>query len=108
MGRSAIPAVLEREGPFDYVSAGDIGVTGQPKPRPLTLEEIASYKKSYAVAAKNAIAAGFDGWASYECFDSIPSTKCSTESKFVVRMGTFWTSSCKTSRTIVPMSTADR
>lgn len=63
MGRVALPPVLEHEegGPYDVVSAGDIGIADHAKPRPLTLEEIDTYRKKFVIAAKNAIAAGFDG-----------------------------------------------
>lgn len=61
LGRTATEDILKREGLFDVVSAGDIGIADHAKPRPLTLEEIESYKFKYAIAAKNAIAAGFDG-----------------------------------------------
>lgn len=68
-GRAAHPSFL---GPDDeVVSASPIAISGevwtpagrQPyaTPRPLTVEEIARYVQAYVDAARNAIAAGFDG-----------------------------------------------
>lgn len=63
LGRAAFADVLQQEpdGPFDLVSASDIEIKGYAKPRPLSPEEIAAYPQKYVTAAKNAIAAGFDG-----------------------------------------------
>lgn len=39
LGRAADPKVLEDEGPYPYVSASDVKMSGKPiAPRPLTLE----------------------------------------------------------------------
>ncbi|KAA1472713.1 NADH:flavin oxidoreductase/NADH oxidase [Dentipellis sp. KUC8613] len=63
VGRVADPEQLKRENPaFDLVSASDIPVTGGPKPRALTKDEIKEYVQFYATAAANAVhKAGFDG-----------------------------------------------
>jgi NADPH2 dehydrogenase len=62
LGRQAIPEVLEKEGPYDYVSASNIPLKdGGKAPRSLTKEEIKEYVQLYAQAAKNAVAAGADG-----------------------------------------------
>ena len=61
MGRAAYPAVIEAEG-FDYVSTSAIGLRDRTKvPRALTTEEVKEYVQLFATAAKNAVAAGFDG-----------------------------------------------
>ncbi|KAJ6541576.1 FMN-linked oxidoreductase [Mycena capillaripes] len=45
-----------------HVSASDVAMTGETKPRPLTVEEIKEYTELYAQAASNAVhKAGFDG-----------------------------------------------
>jgi NADPH2 dehydrogenase len=63
LGRVANLAQLQKEiGPdVKVVGAGDIAVEGGVKPTPLTEGEIKEYVGLYAQAAKNAIAAGFDG-----------------------------------------------
>lgn len=62
LGRVADPDVLKNEGGFDLVSASDIPMDpNTPTPRPLTEQEIQQYIADYVHAAKNAIAAGFDG-----------------------------------------------
>jgi NADPH2 dehydrogenase len=63
LGRAASPDQLKKElGPdAKVISAGDLGFEGGAKPTPLTEEEIKEYIGLYAQAAKNAIAAGFDG-----------------------------------------------
>ncbi|KAJ7111326.1 hypothetical protein C8R44DRAFT_799317 [Mycena epipterygia] len=64
LGRSALPAVLHAEdSTFPFVSASDIPATdgAEERPRALTIAEIAEYVGLYAQAAKNAMAAGFDG-----------------------------------------------
>lgn len=84
LGRAAQPDVLEKEGPFPYISASDVQLTGKPfPPRALTVEgmlilklnssnfvssyerpfsEIKEYVGLYATAAANAVhGAGFDG-----------------------------------------------
>lgn len=61
LGRAAKPEELD-DGGFEMVSASDIPLQGTTRiPRPLTVEEIQQYVKDYVQAAKNAIAAGFDG-----------------------------------------------
>ncbi|KAJ6505333.1 NADH:flavin oxidoreductase/NADH oxidase [Mycena sanguinolenta] len=64
LGRTARADQLISEDPtFPYVSASDVPLEGRhgPPPRPLTVAEIKEYVALYAQAAKNAIAAGFDG-----------------------------------------------
>ncbi|KZV67993.1 putative NADPH2 dehydrogenase chain OYE2 [Peniophora sp. CONT] len=62
LGRSAIPKVLQREGPYDVIGASAIPIRDkQATPRPLTVDEIKEYVQWYAQAAKNAVRAGFDG-----------------------------------------------
>ncbi|KAF8890977.1 FMN-linked oxidoreductase [Infundibulicybe gibba] len=66
LGRAADPATLTAEDPsFPFVSASNIKLTGhpasEPAPRALTLPEIDEYVALYGQAARNAIAAGFDG-----------------------------------------------
>lgn len=61
LGRVGSADLLKASG-FDLVSASDIPVSSEaPAPRPLTEEEIQSYIQDYAQAARNAVAAGFDG-----------------------------------------------
>ncbi|CAL1711075.1 unnamed protein product [Somion occarium] len=61
LGRAAEPDVLESEG-LPYVAASDIPFADQPKPRPLTSDEIKEFVQFYATAAANAVnKAGFDG-----------------------------------------------
>jgi NADPH2 dehydrogenase len=61
LGRVASADMLKASG-FDLVSASDIPASeGAPVPRSLTDEEIKSYIQYFAQAARNAIAAGFDG-----------------------------------------------
>lgn len=39
LGRAAEPTVLEKEGPYPYVSASDVALEGKPfPPRPLTID----------------------------------------------------------------------
>lgn len=62
LGRVANPDILKAEGGFEVVSssatpAGD----GAPTPRALTESEIQEWIGDYAQAARNAVAAGFDG-----------------------------------------------
>ncbi|EME43152.1 hypothetical protein DOTSEDRAFT_173826 [Dothistroma septosporum NZE10] len=63
LGRCADPEIKKREGTGDVISSSAVpakedGVV----PRPLTTEEIWSYVKDYAVAARTAVkACGFDG-----------------------------------------------
>ncbi|EJD49440.1 FMN-linked oxidoreductase [Auricularia subglabra TFB-10046 SS5] len=60
LGRAAIRSQLPAE--FDVVSSGDIQINATTtKPRALTLQDIDEYVELYVRAAKNAIAAGFDG-----------------------------------------------
>ncbi|PSR77829.1 hypothetical protein BD289DRAFT_477183 [Coniella lustricola] len=63
LGRTALPDVLKKElGPdAKLVSSGNIPMEGGATPTALTEEEIWEYVGYYAQAAKNAIAAGFDG-----------------------------------------------
>lgn len=79
IGRAASPDVLKADGNYPYVSASDVRLKDKPfPPRPLTLEgelqiidrrvalkavfiEVKEYIQLYAIAAKNAIHAGFDG-----------------------------------------------
>lgn len=63
LGRAGTDKVLKEElGPDAGVkSSSDIPISGLDKPTPLTEAEIEEYIGLYAQAAKNAIAAGFDG-----------------------------------------------
>ncbi|RFU75054.1 aldolase-type tim barrel [Trichoderma arundinaceum] len=62
LGRTAHEKVLKEESNADLVSASDIPTSPDgTKPRPLTDDEILQYIEDYTQAAKNAIAAGFDG-----------------------------------------------
>nr|GAT52914.1 predicted protein [Mycena chlorophos] len=63
LGRTALPAVLEKEGGFPYVSASDVRhAERQQAPRALTKPELVEYARLFAVAASNAVhEAGFDG-----------------------------------------------
>ncbi|GLI73599.1 chanoclavine-I aldehyde reductase fgaOx3 [Penicillium ochrochloron] len=61
LGRVGSADLLKASG-FDLVSASDIPASSEaPVPRPLTEDEIQSYIQDYTQAARNAIAAGFDG-----------------------------------------------
>ncbi|PLB43352.1 FMN-linked oxidoreductase [Aspergillus steynii IBT 23096] len=61
LGRVAMPDVAKAEG-FDIVSSSPTALEiGDPVPRELTKGEIAQFVADYAQAARNAIAAGFDG-----------------------------------------------
>ncbi|KAE8378925.1 hypothetical protein BDV26DRAFT_280687 [Aspergillus bertholletiae] len=61
LGRVADPTSLQKDG-YDLVSSSAVPASPEsPAPRPLTEDEIRSYIGDYAQAAKNAIAAGFDG-----------------------------------------------
>ena len=62
LGNAAQASVLEKEGPYNVVSASAIPVDEEhATPRPLEKEEIKQYVQWYAQAAKNAVRAGFDG-----------------------------------------------
>lgn len=63
LGRSAMANILEQEGTGDLLSSSDVPMAdNSPKPRPATEEEIQTYIKEFAQAAKNAVEkAGFDG-----------------------------------------------
>lgn len=62
LGRVAIPEVKQEEGTGDVVSSSAIPHhENAPVPRALTESEIQQYIQDYATAAKNALAAGFDG-----------------------------------------------
>ncbi|KAL4910549.1 hypothetical protein BDW74DRAFT_172020 [Aspergillus multicolor] len=61
LGRAATHESIAKEG-HDVVSSSDVPMAeGAPVPRPLSEDEIEAYIREYAQAAKNAIAAGFDG-----------------------------------------------
>jgi NADPH2 dehydrogenase len=60
-GRAAETEVAEKEG-ISIVGPSAIPIVeGAPIPRPMTIEEIRQSVRDFATAAKNAIAAGFDG-----------------------------------------------
>ncbi|KAJ5095823.1 hypothetical protein NUU61_005179 [Penicillium alfredii] len=62
LGRTANPGVLSAEGGFDVVSSSAIPEPADnATPRPLSESEIQSWIADYAQAARNAVAAGFDG-----------------------------------------------
>ncbi|KAH8593686.1 NADPH dehydrogenase [Bisporella sp. PMI_857] len=63
LGRAADPAQLKKEfgEGAKVVSASNIPFEGGATPTPLTEAEIKNYVRLYAQAAKNAVAAGFDG-----------------------------------------------
>ncbi|EAW11351.1 alkene reductase [Aspergillus clavatus NRRL 1] len=62
LGRVANPDILEREGPFDLVSSSAVAASEQARvPRALTEDEIHAIIGDFAQAARNAVAAGFDG-----------------------------------------------
>ncbi|KAG1732873.1 NADH:flavin oxidoreductase/NADH oxidase [Suillus paluster] len=63
LGRAAFPEVLSKENNSPFVSASPIPLSTNPTaiPHALTESEIKTYITSYATAARNAIAAGFDG-----------------------------------------------
>ena len=61
LGRAADPENIASEG-YDFVSSSATPMTPtSPTPRALTVDEIHQFTADYASAAKNAIAAGFDG-----------------------------------------------
>lgn len=63
LGRAAKSKVLKQElgDEAKVLSASDIPFEGGETPTPMTLAEIQEFIQAYAQAAKNAIAAGFDG-----------------------------------------------
>ncbi len=63
LGRAGNPGMLKKElgESTEIVSASDISFKGGATPRPLRVDEIYEYISLYAQAAKNAVAAGFDG-----------------------------------------------
>lgn len=62
LGRAANPKVLAKEGNFRVVSSSAVPIApGKAVPEPLTEAEIWEFIGDYAQAARNAIAAGFDG-----------------------------------------------
>ncbi|KAG1730721.1 NADH:flavin oxidoreductase/NADH oxidase [Suillus occidentalis] len=63
LGRLALPDVLFKENNSPFVSASPIPLSTNPTsvPRALTELEIKTYINAYVTAARNAIAAGFDG-----------------------------------------------
>lgn len=60
LGRDVYAEVAAAEG-IKIVSSGNIGLDEERGPTPLTTGEIQARIRNYAAAAKNAIAAGFDG-----------------------------------------------
>ncbi|KAJ5103266.1 Aldolase-type TIM barrel [Penicillium argentinense] len=62
LGRVADPTYLSKLGAHDVVSASDIPASADAQtPRSLSEEDIQSFINDYAQAARNAVAAGFDG-----------------------------------------------
>ncbi|KAG0695335.1 hypothetical protein DFH29DRAFT_837794, partial [Suillus ampliporus] len=63
LGRAASPEVLAKECGAPLVSASPIPLSTSPTPLPhaLTEPEIKTYIETYVTAARNAVAAGFDG-----------------------------------------------
>ncbi|KAJ5748598.1 uncharacterized protein N7511_010294 [Penicillium nucicola] len=62
LGRVASPDALKAEGDFDLVSSSaSPAAEGAPVPRAIEEAEIAGWVADYAQAARNAVAAGFDG-----------------------------------------------
>jgi NADPH2 dehydrogenase len=65
LGRASVYDTLEKDSSnYDYVSASDVPLSSYPDsplPHPLAVTEIKQYVESYAVAAKNAMHAGFHG-----------------------------------------------
>lgn len=73
LGRAGFPEVLSKPdslanpgGPYPYISASDVRLSGRPEtdpaPRPLTDTEIREYIELFGKAAQNAVhGAGFDG-----------------------------------------------
>ncbi|KAL3457227.1 hypothetical protein BJX64DRAFT_20610 [Aspergillus heterothallicus] len=61
LGRAAQLEVLAKDG-YEVISSGNIPMSeDSTAPRPLSKQEIHSWVEDYATAARNAIAAGFDG-----------------------------------------------
>ncbi|PLB50101.1 NADPH dehydrogenase [Aspergillus steynii IBT 23096] len=61
LGRAAGPEVLAKDG-YSVISSGNLPISESTAvPKPLTEDEIREWISDYAQAAKNAIAAGFDG-----------------------------------------------
>lgn len=60
-GRTAWIDALKADGPYTVKAPSNICLPNQAVPDPLTVEEIQEYIGWFARAAKNAIAAGFDG-----------------------------------------------
>ncbi|KAL3486074.1 hypothetical protein BJX62DRAFT_242315 [Aspergillus germanicus] len=61
LGRAAQPEVLAKDG-YEVISSGNIPMADDSTtPRPLSKQEIQNWVEDYATAARNAIAAGFDG-----------------------------------------------
>lgn len=61
VGRAAVPEIAQKEG-IEIVSASAIPhEEGAPIPRALSIDEIKQIVRDFAVAAKNAVRAGFDG-----------------------------------------------
>ncbi|CDM33403.1 hypothetical protein DTO013E5_7275 [Penicillium roqueforti] len=62
VGRPANPQLLQAEGGYDLVSSSATAVSADaPTPRALSETEIYAWIADYAQAARNAVAAGFDG-----------------------------------------------
>ncbi|KAI9739299.1 MAG: hypothetical protein M1834_007512 [Cirrosporium novae-zelandiae] len=61
LGRAANPATLKQEFNLPVISSSSVPMEGGAVPRALTIPEIQSFIADFAQAAKNAIAAGFDG-----------------------------------------------
>ena len=61
-GRAADPDFIRSKG-YPFVAPSDVPIAdGGPKPEPMSKQQIESYVKSYAQAARNAVdGAGFDG-----------------------------------------------
>lgn len=81
LGRVAEPAQLAaaaRGRTFPHVSASDVPLTGRSaRPRALSVAEIEAFVAIYAQAARNAIAAGFDGVEIHcESFNCLAAPRC--------------------------------
>jgi NADPH2 dehydrogenase len=62
LGRVAVPDVLKAEGDFELISSSATPAAADaPTPRALEEGEIKGWVEDYAQAARNAVAAGFDG-----------------------------------------------
>ncbi|KAJ6191032.1 hypothetical protein N7519_001053 [Penicillium mononematosum] len=62
LGRAADPDQLKKEGGYDLLAPSPIPMeSGMPTPKELREEQIQSIVSNFAIAARNAIRAGFDG-----------------------------------------------